>query len=375
MDLWPYILPVVYLVFIESLAVRWIAGGPVPGLVSRIIAVNIAGIVLLAFFSLTGWFFGLWPDIRNWALRDSFFLFLILKAPVFAFLFRRWGSQKIFTLHILSNFASAMVLSLLFAYSPWVMAIKPVTIKYLNEQAITRLLTIRDAVEDYKITHGHYPNYIWGGDLKSWRGRSPDPLINEGYIAVYPVNPYNLQKTYFVPRRIDGWWELIYGAKDNIFLHVRSLWGPIVESDPRFGFTGTKMGNVLPDPCYPGTRLPENVKFSINYTFWLPGGFFYRSYDLDNNGTPDAYIMGVCGYEDSQATLDCYDARDDSLTRNAGGKIVPSAFDGIRDGVIYRIQRGFPETGAGPQSEHIPGLGVVPKLPEKRNQSPNGNPK
>jgi hypothetical protein len=366
MDVLPYIIPFAYLVLLESLTVRWIAGGPVPGLFSRILATNLAGIVLLLLVSMTGWFFGLWPDIRNWALRDSFFLFLVLKAPTFGFLFRRWGFQRIFTLHVLSNFTSAIVLSLLFIYSPRVLGIIPVTVDILNDRAIARLQEIKGAIEDYNLAHGYYPKYLWGGDMASWRSRgtapSPDPLLKEGYLPAYPVNPLNLRRTYFEPRREPGWRELWTGAKSEDFLQVRGLWAPIVEEDPRFGVQGTKMGNILPDPTMPETMLPGEIRMAIQER-WLPGGFFYRSYDLNKDGYADAYIMGVCGDETKQATVDCYDARLDTLTTVMDGQIVPSAYDGIRDGVIYRIHQGF--TG-----ERRPGGRAGPLLVPRTGESP-----
>jgi hypothetical protein len=343
MEILPIIVPFAYLVLIESITVRWIAGNPVPNLVSRILATNLAGVVLLILVSMTGWFFGWWPDIRNWALRDSFFLFLIVKAPVFIFLFRRWGAQKVFTLHVLSNYASAIALSVLFIYSPIVIGIRPVTAEQLNKAAEDNLLEINDAILAYQHTHGFYPEYLWGGDPLSWEinGRpSPDPLLNEGYLPAYPVNPLNLAKTYFEPRRKYGLKALWFGEKNTEFLHVRNLWQNIVITDPRFGYRGTKMGNVIPDPGVFNSFLPNDIRFAIQ-TFWLPGGFFYRSYDLDNNGNADAYILGVCGIEMSQGTMDCYDARTDTLTTNILGITVAAARDGIRDGVTYFRKIGF----------------------------------
>lgn len=359
MEILSYILPFAYLLFLESLTVRWVAGGRVPGLFSRIFATNLAGLAVLMFISLTGWFLGWWPDIRNWALRDSFFLFFLVKAPIFAFLFRRWGMQRVFTLHVLSNFTSVIVLSLLFVYSPGVMAIRPVTQEALNDTAVRRLMEIRDAVERYHVAHGYFPDYIWGGDIMSWgTRRPPDPLLSEGYLHAYPVNPLNLRKTWFEPRRVPGWRELWFGYKSEEFLHLRNLWGPLVESEPRFGYRGTKMGNVLPDPRLPETLLPENVRFTID-GIWLPGGFFYRAYDLDDNGRADAYIMGVCGDEYAQATVDCYDYRLDRLTTQLDNQLLPSANDRIRDGVKYLIKRGFPEIANPLEGQPVPRIPVV----------------
>jgi len=344
MEVLPYILVFLWALFLESLMILWISGGPVPGLISRVFAANVAGIALLLFVSLTGWFLGWWPDIRNWALRDSFLLYLFVKWPIFGFLFRRWGFQRVFTLHVLSNFVSVGVLSLLFVYSPWLLGLKPLTADVMNERVKMGLGEIQSAVESYRNTHGYYPKYIWGGDLWSWRkkGTGPplDPLLREGYLQAYPFNSLNLWRTYFEPRRVGGLRGLWLGEKSADFIHVRDLWAPIVERDPRFGYLGGKMGNVLPDPTVEESKLPYDVRFAVQGR-WLPGGFFYRSFDLDGDGRAEAYILGVCGDESQEATMDCYDARLDALTSVQGGQVVPRASDGIRDGVIYRRVQGF----------------------------------
>lgn len=363
MEIWGYIVSFLYLIFFECLTIRWIAGRPVPELISRVFASNFCGIALLLLVSLTGWFFGWWPEVRNWALRDSFFLFLIVKFPINAFLFRRWGFQRIFTLHVLSNFVSVILLSLLFVYSPAVLFVQPLTVNHLKATARSRILEIRDAVERYKISHDYYPDYIWGGDMHSWgTGEPVDPLLKEGYLSAYPVNSLNLRRTFFEPRRVSGFKELWFGHKSVDFLHVRSLWQPVLDNEPRFGYRGAKMGNVLPDPRFPETELHGGVRFTIN-SRWLPGGFFYRSYDLDEDGRADAYIMGVCGDENAQATVDCYDARLDTLTRVIDGRLVPSAFDRIRDGVFYLIRQGFPEITSPTMGQPIPRI-ELPVDPE-----------
>ncbi len=369
MEILPYIVPFVWIVVLESATVRWIAGGQVPSLLSRVFATNLAGAALLMFIAMTGWLLGWWPDIRNWALRDSFFLFLIIKAPIFGFLFRRWGIQRIFTLHVLSNFASIIVVSLLFVYAPWMLAVRPLDREFFNELAVHRVKQIEAAVESYRVAHGYYPNYVWGGDLMSWGStRTPDPLLSEGYLQIYPVNPLNLRRSFFVPRREPGWRELWFGFKSDEFLKVRSLWEPIVLADPRFGYRGAKMGNVLPDPRMPETKLPDDTRFTRGGE-WLPGGFFYRSYDLDENGFADAYILGVCGDEASLATVDCYDAVNDTLTREIDGMIIPFTNDLRRDGVIYLRRRGFPRQTRPAIDEDVPPI-RVPVVPGENSSIP-----
>lgn len=143
--------------------------------------------------------------------------------------------------------------------------------------------TIQIALERYATDHsGRYPNMIWGGDEKGWtpvegvgcrtmwesehppyfREANPvsddelenedtppsftdneedaappsDPLIYFGYMTSYPRNPF-----------------LNY-EKDEGLTKIISRTGPsnckFGDGDPRFGFDGSIMGNILEDPRY-----------------------------------------------------------------------------------------------------------------------------
>jgi len=116
------------------------------------------------------------------------------------------------------------------------------------------------ALERYGNDFQHYPAMIWGGDRKGWStakgvgcrtmweheeydpekdnnatARPPfDPLIYYGYLESYPRNPF---------------------MKKNEGLTTTIKWtGPqnakFGDGDPRFGFNGEIMGNIIEDPRY-----------------------------------------------------------------------------------------------------------------------------
>jgi len=107
---------------------------------------------------------------------------------------------------------------------------------------------IQLALESYAIDHdGTYPAYLFGGDKDGWDPESElgcqvmkghhkklpptDPLIDGGYLASYPRNPF------INPGK---------GAATTIFWTGGTSklgWG-----DPRFGYDGEIMGNCLNDP-------------------------------------------------------------------------------------------------------------------------------
>jgi prepilin-type N-terminal cleavage/methylation domain-containing protein len=123
------------------------------------------------------------------------------------------------------------------------------------------LHTIQIALERYATDHsGQYPKQIWGGDEKGWtpvefvgcrtmwpsvhpqydgdneQDAAPplDPLIHLGYMNTYPRNAF---------------------LNDGEGLSTIVRWtGPspcaIGDGDPRFGFSGEMMGNIIEDPRY-----------------------------------------------------------------------------------------------------------------------------
>jgi len=121
--------------------------------------------------------------------------------------------------------------------------------------------TIQIALERYAVDHsGVYPAMIWGGDEKGWStiqgigcrtmfdhpeydpdndnnlsARPPfDPLIYLGYVNSYPRNAF---------------------LNDGEGLSTIVRWtGPspceVGDGDPRFGYNGEMMGNIVEDPRY-----------------------------------------------------------------------------------------------------------------------------
>jgi len=121
--------------------------------------------------------------------------------------------------------------------------------------------TIQIALERYATDHsGQYPKMIWGGDEKSWStvpnignrtmwehdpydptsdnnaaAHPPfDPLVHLGYMNSYPKNAF---------------------LNDGEGLSTIVRWtapSPCVlgDGDPRFGFNGEMMGNIIEDPRY-----------------------------------------------------------------------------------------------------------------------------
>ncbi len=119
---------------------------------------------------------------------------------------------------------------------------------------------IQVALERYEMDHIKYPEMLWGGDKDGWQpykqtgcramwdneayngenedtARPPlDPLIAYGYLSSYPTNPFS-------------------NVSDNLPLDTVIRWTGLEPSkhgngDPRFGFKGNLMGNILEDPRY-----------------------------------------------------------------------------------------------------------------------------
>jgi type II secretory pathway pseudopilin PulG len=162
--------------------------------------------------------------------------------------------------------------------------------------------SIEIALERYSVDHDYtFPRYIWGGDRQGWdeyyrQGPGTgtkmaiyDPLIRHGYLDSYPRNPFVRNGNSII-------------RKTSAFKS-----GDPGTGDPRFGFSGTIMGNGLSDPRYPecddtlgGTedgvwgggsspalkRRPGrtytmggwyDARKKRNFLTHWPGNFFYRS--------------------------------------------------------------------------------------------------
>jgi prepilin-type N-terminal cleavage/methylation domain-containing protein len=134
---------------------------------------------------------------------------------------------------------------------------------------------IQVALERYATDNkGQYPAMIWGGNIKGWVSKDNigcrtmwqnehppfdgenesdaipplDPLILYGYLKSYPDNPF-------------------LDSADNEGLNIIiKHTGPSDckpgDGDPRFGYDGSKMGNILEDPRYlwSGPDQPTRIK-------------------------------------------------------------------------------------------------------------------
>jgi hypothetical protein len=173
-------------------------------------------------------------------------------------------------------------------------------------------------------------------------GNIGDPLLKENYLQNYPRNNLNLETSYFLPRRAPGFVALFLGRKSPIFLDLYNTWYFTLREDPRFGFHGTKMANVLSDPTIPESIRFEDYRISrIGFVtrkeFILPGGFVYRAFDMNGDNRADAFFLALLGGED-EIGLDLYDR----LHNSAGKKItlpdgsikLDISQDGYPDGII-----------------------------------------
>lgn len=121
--------------------------------------------------------------------------------------------------------------------------------------------TIQIALERYATDHsGQYPKMIWGGDEKGWT-----PIENVGCRTMWPSvhEPWNGANEANAIPPFDPLIQLGYmhTYPRNAFMNDGEGLSTIVrwtapapcelgDGDPRFGFTGEIMGNILEDPKY-----------------------------------------------------------------------------------------------------------------------------
>ena len=160
--------------------------------------------------------------------------------------------------------------------------------------------TIQIALERYATDHsGQYPKMIWGGDEKGWSphdgtgcrtmyehepfngldnegAAAPpfDPLIHLGYMHTYPRNAF---------------------LNDGEGLSTIIRWtGPspcdLGDGDPRFGYNGEIMGNIMEDPKYLWKSFNQLTRIK---NCFLPEAETYHV-EMVSNRTPanPFYAMG-----------------------------------------------------------------------------------
>ncbi len=335
---------IVYTTVVEAFIYRLILGRGGFSLWAKVLFINIASFLIALAIGVGGYFSFDWPFITSWGLAQWFLVIIVSEFLPMAAIFGDLGFKRLFTLLIFSNFVSTIVLCLLILYIPQALEIESLDIDYYKEDVFDGIAIIKDALERYKANNGEYPAYIYGGDQISWQtaGEPLDPLLREGYLEVYPTNVYNLGRSYYFPRRVRSFAGVFWGLESEKFKDLKKVWGPVVNKDPRFGYRGTKMGNILSD-----SRIPLSMNWfdlavyrGTAKQYFLPGAFLYRSYDLDGNGLYDSYILAGFGSEETQGE-DIFNQKLGTVAYMVDGKLVPGSRDRMRDGVIIIETGGF----------------------------------
>lgn len=317
-------------------------------LLGRAVLITLLVAMCVLTFSLIQFLYGGWLFIHSWGTRDLFLAVALIKLP-FAFLaLPRMPFTKFFSLVILGTALATLLYTTLLYLAPAAAGIPLRSAAVLEDEAIGAAMDIRTALEKFRTNHGGaVPAYLYGGDAGSWRGHPrADRLLQEGHLEQYPRNPLHLHRAWIPGRQEWTFSGLFLGRKTPAFERVRSVWRHLfaAQLDPRFGLQGIRLGNVLSDPALPDSRRPGDYRLGYRGVP-LPGGFFYRAYDLDGDGRPESYLIGVLGAEGNPGQ-DVYDATADALlSMNSAGHLAPAA-DGQPDGVIWiaggGLLRGYP---------------------------------
>ncbi len=164
---------------------------------------------------------------------------------------------------------------------------------------------IQIALERYAVDHGgQYPKMIWGGDEKGWM-----PIVDVGCRTMWPDEhePFDGSNENVAAPPFDPLIHLAYMRSyprcaflnDGEGLSTIIRWtapSPCVlgDGDPRFGFAGEIMGNILEDPRYLWKKLPAGqiVLTRIRNCFLDEATTYYVG--MVNNRTPanPFYAMG-----------------------------------------------------------------------------------
>jgi len=222
---------------------------------------------------------------------------------------------------------------------------------------------IQLAIERYHEDKGYYPEFLIGGDAgffyelesagKLKDGEAPvDPLIAEGYLSVYPINPFavvSLFGSQVYPNPVTLWQD---ARKDpyRILPEVQGI-------NYRFGTLCLSMGNLMADPRYP-TVTSGYQCWNVESLPWservrLAGNFFYKSFTPDGAEHPTGYILGVYGppgwlgqdvIGKAPAGLEKYASAPDGsgcpFSYDEDGKIAFGNPDGERDGLMMVLTGG-----------------------------------
>ena len=149
------------------------------------------------------------------------------------------------------------------------------------------LHVIQTALERYSVDHnGIYPPYLIGGDKAGWMrwhrlydsvyqnaAYLQDPLVEYSYMDGYPKNPF---------------------VSDGAEIVMLTNGGSTIAGtgDPRFGQSGTAIGNVVEDPRYYRQDNPADMREPVIETYLTlpPGGLgnFSDVYHYEMGGHLDS---------------------------------------------------------------------------------------
>ncbi len=337
-------LGIVYTVLIEGLIYRVALGYFSLAVWAKVFFLNIVSFIIAASIALAGYFSFDWQFVMAWGMAHWFLLIIVCEFLPVSILFGELGFRRVFVLLIFSNLFSSMFIAFLILYLPHALMIPGLEMPMYKNHVIDGISRIKGALERYHDVNGSYPAYIYGGDPVSWKNahENLDPLLKGGYLESYPTNVYHLGRTYFDGRRVPGLRGLFWGEKSDSFRELEKDWVQPVNEDPRFGFRGTRMGNILSVPYIHSSSMyyDYHVYRGSPEEFFLPGAFLYKAFDTDLDGRFDSYILAGFGSEQEQGE-DIYNQSEDKVTRTVNGQLVVGNKDRKKDGVVIVETGGF----------------------------------
>ena len=230
-------------------------------------------------------------------------------------------------------------------------------------ESFRNLELIRDSITLYKVKTDGIPPFLVGGAVSGDTGKAVDPLLAQGIITSYPLNPYGVSDnvvTYpvdFVSRLVLPDKRPCYVGADFIRDLQDELGDPMSVSKgklSRFG-VGTSSnhllaGNLLADSRFKPTDFGYMAwgggGIGKRKLPWIPGMFFYKTW-RDEGGAVTHYVLGLYGtfYDEGYDILGPAPAGTPLASDPSGagcpfkldesGKLTVGNPDGKPDGVVY----------------------------------------
>lgn len=212
--------------------------------------------------------------------------------------------------------------------------------------------TVKDAIEEFHSKYNYFPPWLSGGSAESSLTNElmADPLLKSGILECYPSNPY---APYLRTKRFNLLFLLAgYGrptrtvSLDEPSDDWEAKWFPVMKNDPRF--SDPKKGLLSVNGLFEEPRKTllaggSDIMHGIDY---VPGSFFYKAFDFDNNGLADDYVLGVYGWPGGKAAtaVDLIDGRtgEISLCLDSKGCVTAGDPDGKPETVLAIYVAGTP---------------------------------